>query len=389
MTDNNRVTVLCADVSINCLSRALTLAEIISHRHDVRIAGFSRNAGAVWQPAEDSRIPVDVMPYGTIRHWRKACEKIARLARESKLIICKPRLLSMGLALQAGIRPDRVILDINDWELGLALDSRRADGRFYYHHLLKNPVSPNSPLLAMYIEKKISRFPLRLVNNRWLQQRFGGELLYDVRDTERLDPDNYDREALRKSLGLSERPWIIFAGTPRPHKGLHVLIHALAGISTVNAPGLMCCGGGSDYSQNAAFLQEARQLLGPERVFHAGQFKREDAAAYLAAADIACIPALLTSNTVGQVPTKLFEAMAMGLPLVTSAICDMPQLVEGIGFPVPPGDINALGMAIEKLSINPDLCIEMGKNARVRAVERYSYHAAEPVIESLLEKMDM
>lgn len=386
MTEN-KVTILCADVSINCLSRALTLAEIISHGRDVRITGFGRNNGAIWQPAENSRIPVDVMPYGTIRHWRKACDEIARLARQNSLIICKPRLLSMGLALQADINPGRVILDINDWELGLALDSRRAGGRFYYHHLLKNPASPNSPLLAFYFEKKIPRFPHRLVNNRWLQQRFGGELLYDVRDTERLDPDKYDRQALRRSLGLDDRPWIIFAGTPRPHKGLHVLINALAEINTENAPGLMCCGGGSDFSQNTAFIQEARQLLGPERLFHAGQFNRDDAAGYLAAADIVCIPALLTSNTVGQVPTKLFEAMAMGLPVIASDICDMAELVRGIGLSVPADDSHALADAIRTLSADPDLRRKLGREARRRAVQQFSYRSAQPVLDALLQRL--
>lgn len=383
----DKVTVLCADVSINCLSRALTLAEIISRTHSVRITGFARSYREIWPPASNSRIPVDVLPFGGFREWREARDAVARLGKESRLIICKPRLLSLGLALQANIRPETAVLDINDWELGLALGSRRVDGHFHYYQLLNNLASPNSPLFSLYYEKKIRRFPFRLVNNRWLQERFGGELLYDVRDTDRLNPDNFDKKTLRSALGLDERPWIIFAGTPRPHKGLHVLLEALAEIRGDNAPGLMCCGGGSDTVRHRSFIDETRELLGPSRVFHTGPYKREDAAAYLAAADIACVPARKTSNSIGQVPTKLFEALAMGLPVIVSDVCDMAELVRGIGIAVPPEDSKALADAIRTLAGNASMCRQFGKEARRRAVAQYSYHAARPVLDNLLDQV--
>ena len=39
-TNNDKVSILCADVGINCLSRAITLAEIVSRDHEVQIIGF-------------------------------------------------------------------------------------------------------------------------------------------------------------------------------------------------------------------------------------------------------------------------------------------------------------------------------------------------------------
>ncbi|HKK16346.1 MAG TPA: glycosyltransferase [Gammaproteobacteria bacterium] len=383
----DKVTVVCADVSINCLSRALTLAEIISLTHNVQITGFARSYRKIWPPAVNSKVPVKILPFGSIQQWFDARNTIARIARECKLIICKPRLMSMGLALQAGINPEGVLLDINDWELGLALGSRRVDGHFHYRQMLTNLASPNSPLLTLHYEKKIGIFPHRLVNNRWLQQRFGGELLYDVRDTDRLNPENYDKKALRISLGLDDRPWIIFAGTPRPHKGLHVLLAALAEIHGDNAPGLMCCGGGSDSARHRNFINDACQLLGPARVFHAGSYNREEAANYLAAADIACVPARMTSNSIGQVPTKLFEALAMGLPVIVSDICDMADLIRGAGLSVPSEDSTALANAIKTLADDPAIRRQFGLEARRRAVEQYSYHAARPVLDVLLQRL--
>jgi len=181
---NNSITILCADISRNCLSRALTLAEIISKKHSVQIIGFARDGYDIWTPAYTSDIPIKKLKYGFFYRWHKAKKEVNSIIDNSKLIICKPRLMSMGLALSAGCDPDECILDINDWELGLSLNSDSTDGYYKRIELLGNICSPNSPLLSLYFESKIKLFPFKVVNNRWLQNKYGGKLLYDVRDTE-------------------------------------------------------------------------------------------------------------------------------------------------------------------------------------------------------------
>ena len=382
---NNSVTILCADVSMNCLSRALTLAEILSQKRQVQIIGFARDDNnSIWPPARSAEVPVIKLEYGLVRRWHKAKRTVKAIIDHSLLIICKPKLTSMGLALSAGCNPDKCILDINDWELGLIIKTERIDGKYNMVDLLSNLLSPNSALLLRYYESRIKYFPHKIVNNQWLQHRFGGELVYDVRDTNRLNPGKYDKGSIRRELGLDDRQWIIFAGTPRWHKGVINIIYALDRIKGHELPGLMLCGG-RKHKEVDDLINFAGQTLGKSRFRFIPQYDRFEAGRFLAAADIACIPSLLSSNAVGQVPTKLFEAMAMGLPLVTSAICDMPDLIEGIGIPVPPGDIGALSAAIKKLATDPALSIAMGRKARARAVKHYSYQAAEPVINSLLE----
>ena len=293
----------------------------------------------------------------------------------------------MGLALLAGCDPEQVILDINDWELGLAMESGRADGHFNYRDIAKNLASPNSPFLALFFETKVRKFVHRIVNNRWLEKRFGGKLIYDVRDTDQLDPAKYDKRNIRAEIGLDNRSWVIFAGTPRPHKGVKNLILALEKLSGPDAPGLLMCGGGVNDKVLEELVTLALTKLGNSRFHCIKQYDRLKLGAYLSAADMACIPTLLSSNTVGQVPTKLFEAMAMGLPVIATQVCDMKSLVDGIGLTVPPGDINALSEAIKSLCTQPGLCLEIGRKARVRAVNEFSYNAAQPVLQSLLEKI--
>lgn len=384
-TNEDKVVILCADVSNNCLSRAITLAEIISRDNDVQIIGFSRDGRNIWPPATTTAIDVKALEFGWLNNWHKARKEISSLIRHSRLIICKPRLMSMGLALFAGCDPEQVVLDINDWELGLALESGRADGHFNYLDLAKNPVSPNSPLLTLFFESRIRKFPHRIVNNRWLQNRFGGELIYDVRDSDRFDPAKYDRKKSRAELGMDDRPWIVFAGTPRLHKGVKNIILALGEIQGQGAPGLLVCGGGISQEGIDELISLSTEKLGNTRFRYIKQYDRLKLPGYLAAADIACIPSELSSNTVGQVPTKLFEAMAMGLPVITSDVCDMKNLVEGIGLSVPPGDVKALSAAIMSLCSQPELRIEMGNKARNRAVNKFSYNSAQSQLQSMLK----
>ena len=383
---NNSVSILCADVSRECLSRALTLAEILAKKRQVQIVGFARDNFEIWPPANSADIPIIKLEYGFTLNWHKAKNEINSIIDQSRLIICKPRLMSMGLALSAGCDPDECILDINDWELGLSLDSDSTDGQYKAIELLGNLFSPNSPLLSLYFESRIKLFPFKIVNNRWLQNRYGGELLYDVRDTDALNPENYDRRNIRKELGLDDRQWLIFAGTPRKYKGVGNLIYALERIRGFDAPGLLLCGGATTSSIDDV-VNLANSVLGNARFKYIPQYDRRDTGKYLSASDIVCIPALLKSNSVGQVPTKFFEALAMGLPVITSDICDLPELVRDVGVAVPAGDIIALNEAIKILVSNPDLTSRMGKQARLRAVEQYSYRAAAPVIDSLLEKI--
>ncbi|MBI4005954.1 MAG: glycosyltransferase [Gammaproteobacteria bacterium] len=371
-------------MSINCLSRALTLAEMLAVDETVQIIGFSRK-GEIWLPARSSKIPIKDLPYGGPYHWLLARQELRKLVINSRIIVCKPRLTSMGLALFAGCDPARVILDINDWELGIAINTNRIDGHFDRLDMVHNLMSPNSPLLCRIFESKIPQFSNRIVNNRWLQQRFGGQLIYDVRDTDRFDPAKFDRKSIRSKLNLGDRFWVIFSGTPHPHKGIVDLVSALNKINGPMAPGLMLCGGGSSYTNK--LIKATAAELGNARFRFFKQYNRLDAPYYLAAADIACIPSGLTSVSVGQVPTKLFEAMAMGLPIITTQVCDMPDLVSGIGNTVPPENPDALAEAIVSLSRQPDLCRQLGEMARKRAVNEFSYHSTRPVLRAVMSSI--
>lgn len=64
-------------------------------------------------------------------------------------------------------------------------------------------------------------------------------------------------------------------------------------------------------------------------------------------------------------PAKIFDAMAMGRPIVATAVSDIPDILsEGCGLIVTPGDVYALAEAIAYMLDDPAAAERMGFAAR-------------------------
>jgi glycosyltransferase involved in cell wall biosynthesis len=90
------------------------------------------------------------------------------------------------------------------------------------------------------------------------------------------------------------------------------------------------------------------------------------------AADAFVLPTLSDAS-----PLVLGEALAAGLPVVTTSVGAAPELaVEGVtGLVVAPGDAPALAAALCRLREDEELRLSMADRARALAVERYDAHA--------------
>src|SRR4029453_2882314 len=75
-----------------------------------------------------------------------------------------------------------------------------------------------------------------------------------------------------------------------------------------------------------------------------------------------------------NLPTVIMEAMATGLPVVSTNIGGIPEMVieNQTGFLVPPGNVAALAGAIERLLGDISLAREFGRNGRARASKLFS-----------------
>src|SRR2546430_10699219 len=72
----------------------------------------------------------------------------------------------------------------------------------------------------------------------------------------------------------------------------------------------------------------------------------EEIRSFPPAADVVVVPQRDTPDTRGQVPAKLFDAMALGRPIVSTRVSMIPEILEGCGLLVEAGDVSALGAAI-------------------------------------------
>jgi colanic acid/amylovoran biosynthesis glycosyltransferase len=120
----------------------------------------------------------------------------------------------------------------------------------------------------------------------------------------------------------------------------------------------------------AAGLQDAFTLHGAQ--------PRSEILRLLQQAHIKVLPSVPTS--VGSregIPVALMEAMACGLPVVSSRLSGIPELVEdGVsGILIEPRDAFALAQGIERLARDPDLRARMGAAGRRRVLRDFSLAA--------------
>lgn len=109
-----------------------------------------------------------------------------------------------------------------------------------------------------------------------------------------------------------------------------------------------------------------------DRVILLGARPQEVVKAYLARAEVFTLPSVVTaSGDRDGIPVALMEAMAVGLPVVSTRVSGIPELVEhgSSGLLAEPGDAKALADCIERLIVDPVSAREMASTAR-HTVER-------------------
>ena len=368
------VSILTFDLSDNATGRADLLARLLAPRYRVHVVG-PRFGAALWGPAQQVPIEHREVPGGKYPRFAGRLGRLARLADGDILYASKPRPTSFGAALIARVQRRRpLVLDIDDWELGFFLRGGVSGtiGRAL------NLANPNSLTWTWAMERLVRRADALTVGSRFLEQRFGGTLLPHVRDTETWDPARFDREAARARIDARQRQVVMFLGTPRGHKGVDDLVAAAATLG----PDVLVAIVGADPRSESARRWSATPSV---RVF--GEVPFDELPCWLVAADVVAVPQRDTSDTVGQVPAKIFDAMALARPVVSTRVSMIPEILDGCGVVVPPGDVTALAEALRRVLDDPAEGAAMGRRGRARCEERYSFRAARERLFPLFERL--
>jgi glycosyltransferase involved in cell wall biosynthesis len=178
---------------------------------------------------------------------------------------------------------------------------------------------------------------------------------------DRYQPDPEARAAARVELGLGDACVIGTVGRLDPAKNQVLLVRAMAPLLSSQVR-LVIIGDGP--SRDALEAEVAR-LADPRWVVLAG--RRMDVPRLLPAFDVFA----LSSRTEG-LPLAVPEAMAVGLPVVTTAVGGLPGVVdEGETGYLVPVDEAALAAALRRLVGDRARIATMGARARVVALDRY------------------
>jgi glycosyltransferase involved in cell wall biosynthesis len=95
----------------------------------------------------------------------------------------------------------------------------------------------------------------------------------------------------------------------------------------------------------------------------------------LSSSDIAVLTSVPTPEGKREgIPVALMEAMASGLPVVASRLSGIPELVdhEVSGLLVPPKDTQGLADALERLSVDRELRIQMGLAGQAKVYDEFN-----------------
>lgn len=187
-------------------------------------------------------------------------------------------------------------------------------------------------------------------------------LLSNGADTSKYGPDKSTAEG-RSHLTEEDEFVVLYAGLHGLAQGLGQVIDAAAELREDSFRFVLI----GDGPQKQQLIQRARQLQLPKMTF-LDPVAADQMPEILASADLIVVP--LGMDIPGAVPSKLYEAMATGRPIVLVAHGEAAEIVHQYkaGIVVAPGDVHSLALAFREIRDNARLASSLAENARLAAV---------------------
>jgi len=268
-----------------------------------------------------------------------------------------------------------VILDVDDDELAQTLPGRQA--RFVAR--LRNPIGYDTTrILDRWRRSADATFCV----SDYLRQRYGGVIVPHGVNAGAFDPETVDRPTVRRDLGFHDSQVVFgFIGTPRPAKGIELLADVLKAVDDPSIR-LLVVGAVDDDPIVAKLRSEHGDMLKLLPMQPLPELPK-----LLAATDVVAIPQLPMLESLGQMPAKLTDAMAMGKPIIASALADIPKLLDGCGLLIEPGSAEDLLNQVRWVLANREAAREMGLRARRKFQQELTLEAMATVMLPEIERL--
>ena len=169
------------------------------------------------------------------------------------------------------------------------------------------------------------------------------------------DPPPDAVAAVRQRYGLN-RPFVLFVGTIEPRKNLDTLLDAFQNLpASLRETCDMVVAGPKGWAPAAT-------LARLQKVKYLGYVPEADMAPLTAAATVFAYPSLYEGFGF-----PVAQAMAAGVPVVTSNLSSLPEVAGDAALLVDPRSTSELCAALTRLLQSPDLCSELARRGRTRA----------------------
>jgi len=212
------------------------------------------------------------------------------------------------------------------------------------------------------------------LSSKWNIEESKLTVLPCAADVEAFGP-NYNSELVRRGLGLTTEPVVIWVGGFYPWHDLDLLLESFTQVLQRHPNARLVLVGDGQTRPSVA-----RKVLNNglrHAVIMTGAIAHTSVPEMLSIADVAVVPSAPVPASRGGTgtPLKLFEYMAAGKAIVATALNQAAEVIQDghNGLLVEAGDVNGFAEAMLTLlndSVERD---RLGQNARRHAVEQYSW----------------
>ena len=381
-----RAIVVAWSMNDNGVIRAYYLADLLRRRYDVLLIGptFPQRGTELWEPIRGADLPVQSFVTGPLPWFVDDAERFVEALDVDLIYASKPRLPSLLLAMLLKLKSGApVIVDVDDPELafvgaGSALSLKELERRRGTLDFER----PWGQAWTRACQGLIAQADAVTVSGVPLQERYGGLIVPHARDERIFDPSRFDRDDVRAELGYTpEDRVVLFAGTPRQHKGVREIAQAL---QEIGDPRYKLCVVGN--AADPASQDELAGLAGSQ-VRLLGYQPVADVPRLTVIGDLVCLPQDPRSDVSRyQTPAKLTEALAMGVPVLAR---DVPPLAPFIdqALVATIGDA-PLSTRISELLSDPDSLRTQAARGREFFLSRLSYAATIGPLQELISGLE-
>lgn len=205
------------------------------------------------------------------------------------------------------------------------------------------------------------------------------KVIFNGVDLEKFKPAK-DKAKFKRELGFAKNDvLVLYVGRLYSRKGLPILIRAIPHVVKKVRNAKFIVSGKGFSGEEKTLRKHVEKLKVEENVIFLGYFPDEKLPSLYKAADVFVFPSIYEN-----MPFAMLEALATGLPVVTTKVGGIPEVIEDgrNGFLIKPYDSLRLADRILCLIENPSVASEMGLLGRKIVERKFNW---DNIVEQVLE----